>query len=395
VQAHRRILNRAAALTTVRRLAMSDIDGAKQISFSDAPDEEESKIDEIPRGERNLRTQAYDMSISDLVAKITEGDIVLDPDYQRKYVWDEKRASLLIESILLNVPIPVVYVAEDEDGKWDVVDGLQRLNSLKRFFGNEFKLKGLEVLNELNRVYYKDLNPRAARILRNGILRIILIFKESHPDIKYEIFMRLNRGAVRLTEQELRNCLYRGRFNDMLHALRETPLVLRLLGIQEPDNRMADAELLLRHFLIRAGYDRSSGKITTYSGNMKSSLNHYMAKVRNLSAEQTEQMKQKFLEDAEKVNLVFAEHSFQRITPNGDFDGRINRAVMDAVLIGVGQHTSASLATGKNKVIQLLKHLINQDATFADAITIRTSDKQKMEYRVHTFTTQLAEVLKG
>jgi hypothetical protein len=86
----------------------------------------------------------------------------------------------------------------------------------------------------------------------------------------------------------------------MLHALRETSLVLRLLGLDGPDNRMADAELLLRHFLIRAGYDRSSGKITTYSGNMKSSLNHYMAKVRNVSAQQTDQLKQGFLEDAEK-----------------------------------------------------------------------------------------------
>ena len=114
-------------------------------------------------------TQAYDKSISDVVAMIEAGDIVLDPDYQRSYVWDNKKASLLIESILLNVPIPVIYVAEDEDSRWNVVDGLQRLNSLRRFFAKEFKLRGLEVLQELNGSNYESLNPKAGRILRKRI----------------------------------------------------------------------------------------------------------------------------------------------------------------------------------------------------------------------------------
>jgi hypothetical protein len=83
---------------------MPDEDDAKPI-FADTPEEDDDGIDEIPRGDRNLRTQAYDMSISDIVGKINEGDLVLDPDYQRNYIWDDKRASLLVESILLNVPI--------------------------------------------------------------------------------------------------------------------------------------------------------------------------------------------------------------------------------------------------------------------------------------------------
>jgi len=363
------------------------------LHFSDPREEEESKIDLIPKGERNLRTQAYDMSISDIVSKINDGDIVLDPDYQRNYVWDDKRASLLVESILLNVPIPVVYVAEDEDGKWDVVDGLQRLNSLKRFFGNEFKLKGLEVLEELNKSYYKDLNPKALRILRNGILRIILIFKESHADIKYEIFTRLNRGAVKLTEQELRNCLYRGRYNDMLHELREEKIVQRLLALDGPDQRMADAEILLRHFTIRGGYDQRTGKVSTYSGNMRSSLNHFMDKARNISEHDAMLLKRQFLDDAAKVEELFGTNSFHRINADGTFDDRPNRAIMDAVLIGVIPHTLEALRKKKNEAIALLKRLINEDDVFADAITIRTSVKQKMEYRVHTFSRELAQIL--
>jgi hypothetical protein len=370
----------------------SELDDLK---FSDPREEEEGAIDHIPKDERHLRTQAYDMSISDIVGKISSGDIVLDPDYQRNYVWDDKRASLLVESILLNVPIPVIYVAEDEDSLWDVVDGLQRLNSLSRFFANEFKLKGLDVLDELNGQFYKDLNPKAARILRNGILRIILIFKESNQDIKYEIFMRLNRGAVKLTEQELRNCLYRGPFNDMLHDLCAQGLVQTLLDLDAPHNRMADAELLLRHFTVKGGYDPAIGKISTYSGNMRSSLNHYMARVRNTKPEEIQALKKDFLLNALKVAEVFGADAFHRINPDGSFDDRLNRAIMDAVMVGVGLHSFNAIKAKKAEIKTVLQKLINEDVQFADAITTRTSDKQRMEYRVHTFKRKLDEVMQG
>src|SRR5262249_30074139 len=149
--------------------------------------------------------------------------------------------------------------------------------------------------------------------------RIILIFKESHPDIKYEIFMRLNRGAVKLTEQELRNCLYRGRFNDMLHDLRQDSIVLRVLDLEAPDNRMADAEILLRQLTIRAGYDETTGLISTYSGNMRSSLNHFMDKNRNIAETSANELMQQLLSDAAKVDALFGDHAFRRINADGSF----------------------------------------------------------------------------
>ncbi len=374
---------------------MDDLVPDCEMEFSDPREEEESHIDEIPKGERTLRTQAYDKSISDIVAMIDAGDISLDPDYQRNYIWDDKRASLLVESILLNVPIPVVYVAEDEDSRWDVVDGLQRLNSLHRFFKEEFKLRGLEVLSDLNKSSYSTLNPKAARILRNGILRIILIFKESHPDIKYEIFMRLNRGSIRLNEQELRNCLYRGTFNDLLHELREEPLVLKLLGLKEPHKRMNDAELLLRHFCVKAGYDPATGTISNYSGNMRSSLNRHMEKVRNSCKDVIEDMRSKFLTTASTVDAVFGAHAFHRIDANGHFEDRLNRALMDVVMVGFGYHGKDALEERRAAIVELLKELINDDAEFLDAITVRTSTKAKMEYRVHTFVQRLAGAVEG
>ena len=205
--------------------------------------------------QRYMRTQPYDKSVSDLISMIDEGDIVLDPEYQRNYIWDNRRASLLVESILLNVPIPVIYVAEDDSGRWIVVDGLQRLHSLNRFFANEFKLTGLDVLPELNKLQYSTLNATAKRLLRNGTFRVIVILKESHPEIKYDIFERLNVGAVKLNQQELRNCVYRGQFNNLLkNNLQNDPHYLACVGRKSPHSRLYDCELILRCLAISSAF---------------------------------------------------------------------------------------------------------------------------------------------
>lgn len=363
------------------------------MDFSDPPEEQESDIDEIPKGLRALRTQAYDKSIGDLVGMIESGDIILNPEYQRQYVWEDTRASLLIESILLNVPIPVVYVAEDDAGCWNVVDGLQRLNSIARFMNNEFTLRGLEVLSEFNRSRYHQLNPKASRILRNGIIRIILVFKESHPDIKYEIFMRLNKGSITLSEQELRNCLYRGSFNQLLHELRADNSVLTLLQRQDPHKRMADAELILRYLMVSEGYDGTSKTVNGYTGNMRSSLNGFMRRYQNASDREIVDFRLRCLASVETCLQVFGENALQRIDEKGQFDGRINRALMDAVLTSFSQHNKSEIISRKDEIKSNAINLLKGDSTFIDAITIRTSNKSKMDYRVRTFSEMVNSIL--
>ena len=169
------------------------------MTFSDSGDSE--VIIEIPQEVRKITTQAYDKSVFDIVRMIDDKDIILDPDFQRNYIWDNKKASMLIESIILNVPIPVVYVSQEKDDTWVVIDGLQRLWSLKRFFDGKFKLSGLEILTELNKQDIHSLNSKALRMLKNGLLRVIMITHDSNEDIKYDVFMRLNTGSVHLNEQ--------------------------------------------------------------------------------------------------------------------------------------------------------------------------------------------------
>jgi hypothetical protein len=358
-------------------------ESSDRIEFEDLADDSAQVGEEIPKEVRKLRTQAYDKAVSDLVDMVHSGEMVLDPDYQRNYVWDNKRASLLVESVLLNVPIPVIYVSEDEDGRWIIVDGLQRLNSLTRFFDNEFKLRNLEILDELNSQQYSTLNPKAVRLLRNGILRIIVIKHESHPEIKYDIFQRLNRGAVSLNEQELRNCMYRGPLCSALKELRQYKPFLQSIGLPAPHKRFYDEELILRFLALYAAYDPATGKVVGYPNKMKTFLNRYMEQHRNLGIEELSKLSAVFRQTVDTVVAVIGTPSFRRLKPeDGSYDTRLNRALMDAILVAFARHPQEILLANKAKIAALHASLAAQDVEYNDALIYGTSDTRKLELRI-------------
>lgn len=366
--------------------------------FAEDGGETDESIEEIPREKRVLQTQAYDKSVGDLISMMEangrESDIRLDPHYQRSYIWDNKRASLLIESILLNVPIPVIYVEEDESSRWNVVDGLQRLNSLKRFFSNEFKLTGLEVLSELNREQFSTLPSKAQRILRNGILRVIVILQESHPEIKYDIFLRLNRGAVRLNEQELRNCLYRGALNDYLKETRSSPQLLQMMGLAEPHNRFVDAELVLRSIAFTTQFDFASKTIPTYVGKMKGFLNWFMNKNKHADQKTLEQFDEQFQRSLKSSFTVFGEKAFRKIDPTSlNADRLLNRAIFDVMMVGFSRYQSEDIERKRGEIFNLFVSLPERDSKFLDAITYGTSDKVKVEYRLAKWCEELEKIM--
>lgn len=367
---------------------------AIEMIFDDKSGDEGAVSPEIPKEERNLITQAYDKSVSDLVAMMRNGDIILNPDYQRNYIWDNKRASLLIESLLLNVPIPVIYVFEDEESHWVVVDGLQRLYTLKRFFDNELKLIGLEVLQELNKFQFSTLYPKAVRILKNGIIRVVTILRESHPEIKYDIFQRLNRGAIRLNEQELRNCVFRGDFNNLLKELRENKVFLECLDFKKPHKRFYDAEFILRYFALSENYNAGVRKVKGYSGKMKTFLNNFMNEKRAIDPRELEQLKQKFTETIEKVHFVFGKRAFRRMSTKGYTETRINRALMDVIMVGFERITLDSVKKKKQSILKLYRELPERDNNFYDAISLGTSDTKKVEYRLSTWLTKLRTLVR-
>ena len=353
----------------------------------------EEEITEVPKEVRKLRTQPYDKSIIDLMGMIERNEIDLRPNYQRNSVWDNKRASLLIESIWLNIPIPQIFVSVEENGMWNVIDGQQRLTSLWRYYKNEFKLRGLEVLSELNGYSYSTLDDKPQRLLHGGNIRIVALHEDSHPDIKFDVFMRINQGAVQLNAQELRNCLYRGDLNNSLHNLAKTPQLLDILNLSKPHTRFKDIEMILRYFAVSNSYKQD---FRNYPGIMKKFLNDYMGEHRYASESEISNNEQNYIENLNKVFEIFGKESFKKWDVlSSQFDSKLNLSLMDCQMIAVEKH---SLDTIVNYKDELKKAFIstfesNEPANFHEAITSGTSSKVKLELRVSFMTNIFDEII--
>ena len=209
---------------------------------------EESEALEVPELKRKVYTEQGDPEIESLYRKWKDGDLDIQPDFQRGFVWDIIKASRLIESILLDIPLPVIYLSQEKDDRECVIDGQQRLTAFFSYidgklpdprlpFGKDFKLNSLNVFTELIGKYFKDLPKELQKKIRYYKIRTITFRKESEQDLKFEVFERLNTGSVSLNDQELRNCIYRGKYNDLLWELSEDKTFRELLGIKKPEKK--------------------------------------------------------------------------------------------------------------------------------------------------------------
>lgn len=181
------------------------------------------------------------------------------PDYQREFVWDEQRQSKLIESIILGLPIPLIFLAEnsDNDNRLEIVDGSQRIRTLSAFLNNDLKLESLEKLNYLNGYQYSSLAPARQRKFRNTPLRMIVLSNKSTDDVRNEIFERINRGSDLLQAMEKRKGIYKGVFSNFIYDIcAKNELFLKLTRIDSrQDKRQEKEELILRFFALVENYN--------------------------------------------------------------------------------------------------------------------------------------------
>ena len=338
--------------------------------------------------QRKLFIKPYDRMVKDLVGEIKSGMIILDPDYQRNYVWNNTKASLLVESILLNIPIPVIYASEDEEGKWIVVDGLQRLFSLKRFYDGKFKLTGLETLEELNGLKYSALEDAIQKRLDRGELRVIVLQNDSDPNIQFDIFMRLNTGAVKLNEQELRNCLYRGKLNNLIKDIVKTNTFTKKIMSAKTD-RMLTNELILRYLAVSEHFDKAKNAIQNYDGRIKNLINSYMKSHQNDTDEFLNEVRVKFETQIEKAYNIFGELAFKK----NDKSTKVNAALFECVMIGFEEYSLSNLILKKDEIVSLVTSLLN-DLTFVKSIDKATGNTEVLNSRISTFRRCLGEIMK-
>ena len=328
-------------------------------------------------------TQTKDLPISTIKDMFDEGDIIPQPTYQRDYVMDDKQASKLIESILIQIPIPTVYLCEENDGRLSVIDGQQRMTSIVRFLKNEFALKGLEELKSLNKKYFKDLDKVMQRTIKTTTLNSIVILKESQ-ELKYEIFARLNQGSTKLKPQELRNCIYRGPFNEMLEELAKNPL-LKIL-YREENKRKNYQEYILRFFALR--------NVNDYGSSLKKTFNDYMSKHQNDSEEDINQFKKLFNSTMDIIKQVFGDTAFTAWDrQNNKFLNTFSGSVYDSIAVACSMFDSHDLMAHSDEIRKQINEIKMNNLQYQDYTYASSGSKNRVVGRIMLIYNTISNII--
>jgi hypothetical protein len=261
---------------------------------------------------KTLNLYPIDYPFETLVSRISSDPpkLILDPEFQRKYKWDKEgwgRASKFIESCLMRIPLPSCYFAEDESGKHFVIDGVQRLTTIKLFFDDQFALEGLTAFKELEGKLFSEIGDLKAE-LESTTIRCIVLRKENPKQLVREIFSRLNQGAVELSEQEIRHAVYPGTFDSLLIELSHHPLVERF-GLAEDSTRTKDSreaeEQVLRFFAFSDDIN-----LDTFDGNLRKFLDEYMEKNSSADEDWINSKRELFLKAIGNCEAAFGEDVF-------------------------------------------------------------------------------------
>jgi hypothetical protein len=353
---------------------------------TESPDDD-TPLDLAPE-HRRVETDKHDLPVETLHNWVSRGKLDLRPEFQRDFVWNRQKASRLVESLLLEIPIPVIYVAEEADGRMVVVDGQQRLTSIcayieGRFPGStDFWLCSLQVLRELNGKAFTELDESTREKILGATLRLIVIKNESDPDVKFEVFERLNLGSEKLSDQELRNSMYRGSYNRLLRDLVAHPTMLKVMHASRPHPRMVDRQLILRFFAM---WRNTHLKVRSP---MKQFLNREMEQNRELTAAEADRMRTVFERAIELAYVVFGPHVFRRFVvgdeaaPDGRWaDKGLHVGLWDTVLYTFTFYEKRQVVPVADAVREELLDLMTHDLTFIDYLKSWTDRPERIRYR--------------
>lgn len=305
--------------------------------------------------EKTLNLYPIDYPFETLSARIRAKPpkLRLDPDFQRKYKWDKEgweRASRFIESCLMRIPLPACYFAEQEDGSHLVIDGVQRLTTIEKFFNDEFALEGMTAFQELEGKKFSQLGAFRAE-LEATTIRCIVLRKENPASLVQEIFSRLNQGAVRLSDQEIRHAIYPGPLNNLLIELAKTPEISGF-GNTQKESREGE-ELVLRFFALQ---DNLAG----YEGRLSKFLDVYMRANANLAEPKVMKLKTSFTRTLAVCKSIFGDSIFTDTTKERPKQSIVHYDLLMNSMTGIAK----SKVKGKEAKIQQAFEKLCKNADF-------------------------------
>lgn len=350
--------------------------------FDDADDDEKEEFEKYnPYNPKLIRVDTKTFSIDMVNEMINDGEIDLSPDFQRGFVWtDITRKSRLIESLLLRIPVPAFYFAQDEDGMFQVVDGVQRLTVINSFMKNEFKLKNLEYLTECNGKWFKNEKYKAedsldgvyTRRIKQTQLFVNIIDPQTPGKVKYDIFKRINTGGKALNNQEIRNCLANKKTRDLLRELAKSNNFLNATRGSISATRMADEELVLR-FVAFYLIDTNKSTVNEYKGGMDLLLDETVEVLNQASVELLIEIRKKFLLSMDNAFYLFGDTAFRKAN-------YINKALFLGISRVLSRYTFEEVEEkSKEIIVAKLNDEIVNNIQFRNALSMATNDARNVK----------------
>lgn len=378
----------------------------------DDNDQVEGLDDEVTEGEvltvrpwdpKHIRITTKNFTVREIFTQIEEGDLDLAPDFQRSFVWKIRQQIRLIESILLGIPLPAFYFNQDDVGAHQVIDGVQRLTTIRLFMADELKLEEehMEYLKPLQGLCYSTLDPATRRRFSGTQIVAHVIEPQTPDEVKYDIFNRVNTGGTPLSPQEIRHCMSKERSRSLLAILVENPNFDAATGYafwaQSPDGlihrdnrRMSDRELALRFCAFR------DFSVENYGQSL--SLDSYLL-------EFTRRLDSNAVADVEYDGLISVfdqammnSHeilgglAFRRFHYNSSRRGPINRAIFESQALALADYSLEQLTPYKEEILFGFLELFN-DPVYDNAVKSGTGDVLKIQRRLEMPRKVLQEII--
>lgn len=361
-----------------------------------------------PYDPESIKVQTKPFNLTLISNMIDKGYIDLSPDFQRNLVWNNFQKSRLIESILLRIPLPMFYFAEDGEGNISVVDGLQRLTTLKDFMDNKFNLKGLEYLGKTcDNCYYSDsskgkvLSPKYLKWFDMTQLTVNVIDPSSPSKVKYDIFRRINTGGKPLNNQEIRNCLASKSLREVLRSMIGLPEFKEATDYSIKSTRMEDMEVALRFICFHRMYLKDE-TLSIYNGNMEYTLDTVTEELGKLKKEELLPYIDLYSKAMKNASHLFGgRYAFRKILPQ-HLEPKANKQLINkalfvswSVLLSYFNPENLSNLCEKSLLARPLSEEIDKDRILYNYLSFGTNGKANLQYAFSTAKKLLKDHLKN
>ena len=327
---------------------------------------EEELLKELSEGRKEIKTDSYSMSIGELLNLYTEGELQLDPAYQRLFRWSDEQKSNFIESILLGIPIPPIFVAQKEGGKWSVVDGVQRISSILQLTGDlknkePLTLTTTRKLPSLEGFTWLTLPDDIKRILKRSKFGINIILTENSIQAQYELFQRLNTGGLHLEPQEIRNCLIimlSEPFYDKINDLKTYSKYKSTLPLRDEKFKIEHhMELILRYFIAKNGKTKFENYKVSYT-HLSEFIDKETVKLIEDDSFNIDTEITLFKKVFDLLNETLGADSFKKYNDAKDrFEGPFVESSFEAIVPGIANNYDKIKSISKEQLIQNIKDI--------------------------------------